>query len=114
MLPDKTIEYDDTGAPKLTLKRTNGLFDIVIEVDGIAPYRGTTAEERQVGIESLNPPTVHAKNTEQLLRSGSRAVQAAIFASPGSESFGPGDLAMIHYRTTRAVRDALRSMGEDV
>lgn len=128
MLPDKSIVYESAGSPKVTLSRTRGLFDLVIEVDGIAPYRSTTAEERRVGITSISPPTVHAKNLAQAISSGSRAVQAAIFATPGVgfdqavaartgelEPLVPaGDLAMVHYRTTRAIRAALRSIGEDV
>jgi hypothetical protein len=128
MLPDKSIVYESVGSPKVTLSRTRGLFDLVVEVEGIAPYRSTTAEERRVGITSLNPPTIHAKNLEQAISSSSRAVQAAIFATPGvgfdeaaAASTGQleplvpaGDLAMIHYRTTRAVRAALRSIDEDI
>jgi hypothetical protein len=128
MLPDKSIVYESVGSPKVSLSRTKGLFDLVIEVDGIAPYRSTTAEERRVGITALNPPTVHAKTLEQAISSGSRAVQAAIFATPGvgfdeaeaarSGTLEPlvpaGELAMVHYRTTRAIRAALRQIDEDI
>lgn len=113
VLPDKAIEYDAVGAPKLTLKRTSGVFDLVVEIEGIAPYRSQTAEEHSFGIVLLDPPTVHAKNIDRLLSSGSRAVQTAVMATPDT-NIGPGDLAMIHYRTTRAIRAALRLMGEDV
>lgn len=114
MLPDKTVQYEGTGLPKVTLKRTKGVFDAVIEVDGLAPYRTPTAEERLRGITSLNPPTVRAKNIDRLLSSTSRAVQAAVFGTPDLPPIGPADLAMIHYRTTRAVRAALRQMDEDI
>lgn len=115
MLPDKTVQYDQVGCPKLTLTRTQGVFDVVIEVEGIEPYRTTTAEERQLGIVSLSPPTVHAKNVERLLSSSSRAAMAAVYATLSvADGVGPADLAMIHYRTTRAVRAALRQMDEDI
>jgi hypothetical protein len=117
MLPDKSVVYESDGCPKVTLARVAGVFDLVLEVEGLDPYRTTTAEERGVGISSLDPPTVQAKTLESLISSGSRAMQAAIFATPGEEEIfmtSPGDLAMIHYRTSRAIRHALRLIDEDI
>jgi hypothetical protein len=112
-LPDKSAVYDSYGAPRVTLSRKDGVFTAVIEVDGLAPYRTESAEERKVGITSLTPPTVQTKNLRELISSGSLAVQASMFATPGDTS-GPGDLAMVHYRTARAIRAALRMIDEDI
>lgn len=128
MLPDKSVVYEGIGSPRVTLSRRSGRFDLVVEAEGIAPYRSPTAEERLVGITSLSPPTVHAKSLEQAISSGARALEAAIFATPdvGHDAAYAaetgriralvlaGDLAMIHYRTTRAIRTALRMIDEDV
>ncbi len=114
-LPDKSIVYDAKDSPRVTLARVGGQYDVTIEVDGLAPDRSVTAEERQVGITSLEPPTVHAKTTGQLIESGSRAVQAAAMVTPGvGDTLGPGELAMMHYRVSRALRVALRKIDEDV
>lgn len=114
-LPDKSVVYDSPGSPKVTLARVAGAYDLVLEVEGLEPYRTTTAEERGVGIESLEPPTVHAKNILQLVSSGSRAVQTAVLATPAyTDTILAGDLAMIHYRTARAIRHALRLIDEDI
>lgn len=117
---DREIVYDETGSPRVTLRIAGGRgrskpYFCVVEVDGILPYRSTTAEERVVaGILSLNPPSVKASSAEKLVINASRAVQSAIFATPGNEELTPGDFCMIHYRTTHAVRAALRQLGEDV
>lgn len=110
---DKSVVYDSFGAPRVTLAREKGVFTAVIEVDGLAPYRTESAEERKVGITSLVPPTVKTKNLRELISSGSLAVQASMFATPG-DTIGPGDLAMAHYRVARAIRAALRLIDEDM
>ncbi len=111
--PDKSVVYDSFGAPRVTLSRVKGVFTAVIEVDGLAPYRSESAEERKVGITSLVPPTVQTTNLLELVSSGSLAVQASMFATPG-DATGPGELAMVHYRTARAIRAALRLIDEDI
>lgn len=113
MSENKSVVYDSFGAPRVTLDRTDNVFTVVVEVDGLAPYRSTTAEEHKVGITSLVPPTVKTRNMLELISSGSLAVQASIFATPGV-SIGPGELAMVHYRTARAIRAALRMIDEDI
>jgi len=110
---NKSVVYDSFGAPRVTLTREDGVFTAVIEVDGLAPYRTESAEERKVGITSLVPPTVKTKNLRELISSGSLAVQSAAFATPDN-GLGPQDLAMMHFRTTRAIRAALRMIDEDI
>jgi len=126
MLPDKSVVYDSYGAPRINLSRKDGVFTAVIDVEGLAPYRTETAEERKVGISSLVPPTIKTKNLLELISSGSLAVQASAFATPGvgfeidangtpgRTLIGPGDLAMMHFRTARALRAALRLIDEDI
>jgi hypothetical protein len=108
-----TVVYEGFGAPKVTLSKEGAQFSATIEVAGLAPYRSTTAEERGVGISSLSPPTVATKSITELVSSSSLAVQASMFATPGL-SPGPGDLSMVHFRVSRAVRAALRKLGEEI
>jgi hypothetical protein len=121
--------YDGFGAPRVLVRVFDGAhrkrYFCVIDVAGIVPYRNTTAEERKAGILSLSTPAVHANKIEKLIESGSLALQAAAFATPGvgfdvnkdgshKVILGPGDLAMMHYRTARAIRAALRLIDEDI
>jgi hypothetical protein len=114
-LSDKSVTYDATDSPKVTLARVGGIYEATIEVDGLAPDRTTTAEERRAGILSLEPPTVRTKTPARLIESGSRAVQAAAMVTPElGDTLTPGDLAMFHYRVARSLRVALRMIDEDV
>src|SRR5690606_20880708 len=57
-----TVVYDAPGVPRVTLTKTaQGAFEATIEVEGLAPQRAASAEERFVGISSLDPPTVRAR-----------------------------------------------------
>lgn len=114
--------YESVESPR-TLVRilTTGSkpYFCVLEIEGTEPYRHTTSEERQRGILSLAPVAVRARTALKLIEVGSVALQTAIYATPGYEwggenGLGAGDLAMIHYKTTRAIRAALRTLGEDV
>lgn len=122
--------YEAVGSPRVLVR----IFDdpqrryfCVVECEGLAPYRTTTAEERVLGILLLAPPAVEARTAMKLVDLASRALQTAISSTPGagldvdakgrlswSASLTAGDLAMIHYRTARAVRQTLRLMGEEI
>lgn len=116
-----TVVYDTSGAPKVTLTRTDaGGFTCLVEVDGLEPQRGTTAEERAAGITSLDPPTIvvppkstAAKTHRALLDASWRAVSSSATSTTG-ETGGPGGLAMTCLRVTMAVRHALRMLDEEI
>jgi hypothetical protein len=116
-----TVVYDAVDAPKVTLTRTDELgFVCIIELDGLAPQRSTTPEERAAGITSFDPPTIvvraqtdRAKAHRALLDASWRAVSASATSTTG-ETGGPGGLAMTCYRITAAVRHALRMLDEDI
>lgn len=114
---------DSPGCPRVLVRIFAGdtrPYFCVVEMEGLVPYRTTTPEERSIyGILSLDTPAVVARTPLELVERGSRVLQTAIYATPGFEWGGelqltPGDLAMIHYRTTRAIRAALRMLGEDI
>jgi hypothetical protein len=113
---------DTPRDPKVTLTRsTNGKLTAVIEVAGLTPDRAPNAEERKLGITSLDPPTVESRSradrnkTLRVLLDGSwRAVAEAVAATPGQAALTPADLATIGHRVTMAVRAALRAVGEDI
>lgn len=135
----KETIYESVGSPRVLVRifdrrpregvhRVVRPYFCVVEVEDIAPYRSLNAEERLEGMLSLARPAAHARTVEDLVRLGARALEAAIFATPdlGHDAayaaetgrlrslIGAGDLAMIHYRTTRAIRQALRLVGEDI
>lgn len=116
-----TVVYDGATGPKVTLTRTDaGGFECVLEVDGLEPQRATTAEERAVGITSLDPPTVMisprptaAKTHRALIDASFRAVSASATSTTG-ETGGVGGLLMTCLRVTMAVRHALRMLDEEI
>jgi hypothetical protein len=127
---EKEKLYEAVGSPRVLVRVFNRQlarerYFCTVQIAGTAPYRYTTAEERQAGILSLNPPSVSASSIEKLIESGSLALQSAIFATPGvghdenvtgtfKPLIGPSELAMVHYRTARAIRAALRQIDEDI
>nr|PZN62474.1 MAG: hypothetical protein DIU58_12380 [Sphaerobacter thermophilus] len=117
----ETIVYDGPGAPRITLTRTDrGALEAVIEVEGLAPQRDITAEERFAGILSLDPPTVRvrpARNVRKMHRSlisaACRAVSSSATSTTG-ETGGPGAIICVYMRVALAMRQALRRLGEDI
>ncbi len=116
---ENEIRFDVRDSPRVIMRVFPRLqrpsmkrYFATIEADGLAPDRSTTAEERQLGILSLTPPAVATDSLDKLIEQGSRAMQASAFLT--YPEMGPGELAMIHYRTARAIKTALRKLGEDV
>lgn len=116
-----TVVVDSSYLPKVTLTvQDSGSMSAVIEVEGLSPTRGTTAEERARGITSLDPPTITArsyasrtKTHRALIGSAWNAVSSSATSTDGSTG-GPGAIAMLFLRTVIAVRRALRLAGEDI
>ena len=114
------VVYDTDGLPRITLTIEPGYFQAVLEVEGLDPQRSTTEEERRVGIQSLNPPTVRvraqtvrSKSHRALIDASCRAV-ASSAASTLGDNGGPGGLLLTYYRVARGLREALRQLGEDI
>lgn len=116
-----TVVYDAPGVPRVTLTKTaQGAFEATIEVEGLAPQRAASAEERFAGISSLDPPTVRARprrNVRQVHRTlvglACRAVSSAATSTTGSTG-GPGAVICTYMRVAFAMRQALRRLGEDI
>lgn len=117
-----TVVYDTSFAPKVTLTKDDaGGFTAVIEVEGLDPQRGTSADERAMGITSLDPPTVtvsaraSAYSTHRALIDASwRAVSASATSTLGGDTGGPAGLICTCLRVTAAVRHALRLLEEEI
>lgn len=111
-----TIVYDVTSRPKVTITRDDDDgFTAVVEVEGLEPQRGTSAEERAVGITSLDPPTVYvrarvdrAEVIRTLIRSCIRAVSASATSTLDDNTGGPYGQVHTAIRVGGAVRAALR------
>lgn len=83
---------------------------------GVDPVRGTTVEERELGIEQLSLPiTVATATPEDLVKVAKEAATAAVHFTEGQEMTIP-KLAFTEYLVGRAIKKALRdeSMAEDV
>jgi hypothetical protein len=107
-----TVTYDAPHSPRVTLTKDGSVYTAVIEVEGLDPQRDTSADERRIGVRSLNPPTVRATSSRRLIDAACRAVAASATSTLG-ETGGPGGLAMTHFLVTRAVKMAIRALGED-
>jgi hypothetical protein len=115
-----TVTYDGSGLPTTTLTDDGTAFEAVLELDGLDPQRGTTAEERARGISSLNPPTVRVRKRvvaadahRALIDAAKLAVEAAVVSTNG-DTGGPADLLMCRFKVAVAVRGALRLLGEEI
>lgn len=116
-----TVTVDLAYLPTVELTvADDGRISATIEVDGLEPSRETTAEERTAGITSLDPPTIsvrplstRAKTHRSAIDAACRAVASSAQASVEDE-IGPGELAMLYYRTATAMRRALRLAAEEI
>lgn len=114
-----TVDVPYLPAVELTVE-DDGRINATIEVDGIEPTRGTTAEERAAGITSLDPPTIsvrpmatRARTHRAAIDAAFRALSSAVHATDGATG-GPGGLLMLYLRTSMAIRKALRLAGESI
>lgn len=116
-----TTTYDVNGFPAVTLTRdVDGGLLAVVDITGLEPTRTTTSEERTAGVTSLDPPTVaiaaktdRAKTVRALIDGAVRAVWASAASTLGTAG-GMGDLVVSGWRTSVAVKQALRAIDEDV
>lgn len=120
-----SVLYDHASAPLTVLVRTTprdgqASWTAALLIEGLDPQRAVSVEEKGLGIASLDPPVVSIaergtpKATHQeLLGLAARAVQSACTSTTGTTG-GPGGLAMTYYRVTRALRHALRTLGEQI
>ena len=108
-----TVVYDAPHSPRVTLTKDGRVYSAVIEVEGLDPQRGTNGDERRLGIRSLNPPTVRATTHRKLIDAACRAVASSATSTLDGDNGGPGGLAMTHFLVTRAVKMAIRALGED-
>jgi|GEM_PF-7028893 len=100
-----TIANEETGQDS---------YSAEITILGVAPARGTTAEERAAGISQLSLPiTVEARDVAGLIDIAKRAASTAVYLTPGVELDFVGFI-MTEYLTARAVRGALRAIDEDL
>lgn len=113
----QTVTYDSPGSPRITLTRdaTHGFF-AVLEVSGLAPTRGPSAEERFAGIESLDPPMVRVQaqatmreTYRTLIAAAKRAVSSSATSTTGTTG-GPRGIILTHMRVAFAMRAALRAL----
>lgn len=116
-----TVNVDSAYLPVVALTvADDGRIIAVIEVDGLAPTRETTAEERAAGITSLDPPSISIRPYSTRARTHRAAIDAAWRAVASSAAAtdgltgGPGGLLMVCMRTTMAIRKALRLAGETI
>ncbi|HEX4336930.1 MAG TPA: hypothetical protein VH062_13515 [Polyangiaceae bacterium] len=116
----RTAVFDCDGTPRTTITKTATAYTAIVEVTGLAPTRGTNADERAVGITSLDPPTVTvrrqrdaSKSLRALIDGAVRAVMASATSTTG-ETGGPGGLILTVCHVTRGVRNALRYLGEEI
>lgn len=116
-----TVTVDETGLPRVTLSLDGEFYRAVLEVEGLDPQRGTTAEERAIGVQSLNPPTIRVRKRRRaadthraLIDAAFRAVSVSATSTLDGDNGGPGGLLMTYLRVSRGMRQAIRALGEDI
>jgi len=112
--------FDGNKTPRVTVtseadfETGQDSYEAEITILGVAPARGTTAEERAAGIVQLTLPiTVRARGVPELIDVAKRAASTAVYLTPGAELDFVG-LVMTEYLTARSVRGALRALDEDL
>lgn len=88
------------------------LYALVEGIDGLAPQRETTADERMRGIESLDPPLVTASDWNDLVDLALEATDEAVRSTLGTTP-DLGAALLLRWKTAEAVRGALRDAGVD-
>ena len=91
----------------------NTLYTAQVNLLELAPERTLTAEERAVGIVSLNPPTVEHTDPQALIDVAIRACGSAYDATDGV-TMTPAVYASLGYTIPYAVAGALRLAGVEV
>ena len=106
-----TYTYDDASSPAVSVTVLGEEYSAEITITGLAPNRTVSPSEVFAGIESLDPPTVHAEDQPTLYRLAIRACLAAIEAS-GVE-VTPAMIGHLSYRVSFAIRGALLQAVEE-
>lgn len=113
-----TVFWDNEATPRCRLTKDADLYQAVLAVEGLAPNRDPSLEERAIGILSLDPPTVStmslaSEGHRSLIDACQRAVQASVAASTGTRGTA-AQMSFVYLRTAIAVRGALRMLDEDI
>lgn len=109
----------DTVVTRTITRAVNGAvisneYKSEMTILGVDPVRGTTAEERAKGIESLALPiTVVVSDPLELVRVAKIAASTSVHFTEGQELTLP-KLVYVEYLAARAVKKALRELEEDV
>ncbi len=112
-MPDSYV-FETTGLPRATVTREDdGSFACVVDnIDGLAPARAVSLEETQMGILSLNPPTVVADTAGELVDLAELAVAESVDATDREST--PAEHLAIGLKVGLSVKGALRALEEDV
>ena len=114
-----TARYDAPGVPESVVTKTvstttgRAVYTAIVDLQGVEPDRTVTSEERTQGIVSLSPPTVTARNTNDLIRRAVVACGNAVYESPGLDLDGFKN-TVLSYTVSFSILQGLRSLGEDV
>lgn len=114
-----TATNDEDAVPACTVTRVTSditgrkRYTAVVDLLEVDPNRSVTAEERTLGISSLNPPTATANTPALVVRLAVEACCNAYEATDGFD-FDAEILASISYRVSHTVAQALRKLGEEV
>lgn len=109
-----TYAFDGNGLPRATVTREDdGTFSCVVDqIDGLAPARTVSLEEADLGVTSLDPPTVVADTALELVDLAEFAVAEAVDATDREST--PAEHLMINLKVGMSVKAALRALDEDV
>ncbi len=107
-----TAEFEREGFPRATatLDSVTGRIGCVVDqIAGLAPTRALSTEEAGIGIDSLDPPTVHGQRARDVITRAQLAVSAAVDSTVGGGS--PPEILFTRYKTAVSVKGALAALG---
>lgn len=106
--------FERQGYPRATVTYDGTRFSCVIDhIDGLSPTRSVSAEEGANGIDSLDPPTVHAAGLRELIDLAACATSSALESTLGGE-LSPPDILLCNYYAATATKGALELLGFSV
>lgn len=109
-----TVSFERLGYPRATVTLADARHSCVVDhIDGLAPVRSVSAEESAAGIDSLDPPTVHAGAPRDLIDLAARATSSALESTLGGEVPAP-EILLCNYYVATAVKGALDLLGFSV
>lgn len=107
------VKRDRNGWPTAyVLVDGSQLYALIEGIEGLAPQRETTADERVRGIESLDPPVVMASDWNELVDLALEATDEAVRSTLGTTP-NLGASLMLRWKTAMQVRGALSDAGVD-